>query len=416
MSTPLVSFCIPTHNRSRYLESLLGTMAQQLDAFPYAYEIVIADNASPDDTPSVIARFAEQLPIRGHRHTQNIGGFPNWQFVMSQAQGRYIVYVSDDDSILGAQVAETIARMEADPELVVVYAPWLLYDLVAQKPQGQFYQVPRDLRIERGAHTELLDHILRHHIFPEVQIVRREALQRAQPRINPNAFFAFVHAAEYLKQGAVLIQRTPFYVAITNYFADESREQLGNEEVETAWDRYRGGLEVLLAQAGDKVGPEERTGLLARIQQMIAVRMSVAIRLRHLGQRNPIDTHMLALRLRGMGYESLLPVPMGVLASKALLHFLLHDEELHRGVRQMLCVGDFDAEFRDYMLKHSPRPLETLAALPSLDGLSDTLLLVGHGSPAPQADDAATQRNVRVLHEGDLLLRFGLHANTQSGR
>ena len=229
-----------------------------------------------------------------------------------------------------------------------------------------------------------------------------------QPRINENAFFAFVHAADYLTQGAVLIQRTPFYVAITNYFADETREQLGNQEVETAWDRYRGGLEYLLARAGAQVGPEERSGLLARIQQMIAVRMSVAVRLRHLGQHNPIDTHMLALRLRGMGYESLLPVPMAVLASKAMLHFLLHDEELQRGVRQMLCVGPFDADLRDDLVKHSPRPLEIVAVLPSLDGVSDTLLLVGPGSPCPPLDDAAARRNVRVLHLGDLLQRFGL--------
>jgi hypothetical protein len=408
MNAPVVSFCIPTYNRSRYLASLLDTLTRQLEAFAYPYEIVIADNASPDDTPAVVAGFADRLPIRSHRHAHNIGGFPNWQFVMSQARGRYVVYVSDDDSILGAQVEQTIARMEADPEIVVVYAPWMLYDLVADKPQGQFYEVPRDLRIERGAHGELLDHILRHHVFPEVQIVRREAFQRMQPRINENAFFAFVHAADYLTQGAVLIQRTPFYVAITNYFADETREQLGNQEVETAWDRYRGGLEVLLARAGPQIGPEERMGLLARIQQMIAVRMSVAVRLRHLGQRNPIDTHMLALRLRGMGYEALLPVSMAVLASSAMLHFLLHDEQLQRGVRQMLCVGPLGTDLRDYLLQHSPRPLEMLAAVPSLDSVSDTLVLVGPGSPRVSADEAAAQRNVRVVHIDDLLQRFGL--------
>lgn len=408
MSDPLVSFCIPTYKRSRYLASLLESLVGQLEGFPYPYEVVIADNASPDDTPEVVQGYAGRLPIRCHRHAENIGGFPNWQFVMSQARGRYIVYVSDDDSILGAQVAETIAKMEADPEIVVVYAPWLLFDLVAQKEQGQFYQVPRDLRIERGAHTELLDHILRHHIFPEVQITRREVLQRLQPRINENAFFAFVHAADYLTQGAVLIQQTPFYVAITNYFADEKREQLGNQEVETAWDRYRGGLEYLLARAGSKVGPEERVGLLARIQQMIAVRMSVAIRLRHVGKRNPIDTWMLAMRLRGMGYENLLPVPMNLLASQAMLHFLLHDPELNRGAAQMVCVGRFEPEFTAYMGKHAPRPVEAVVELASLDALSDALVFVRHGAQAPAADAAAQQRRVRVLHEADLLQRFGL--------
>jgi hypothetical protein len=406
MESPIVSFCIPTHQRGRYLASLLESLQVQLADFPYAYEVVIADNASADDTPQVVARFAGELPIRCHRHAHNIGGFPNWQFVMSQARGRYIVYVSDDDSILGPQVAETIAKMEADPQIVVTYAPWLLYDLVAQQPQGQFYEVPHDLHIARGAHRELLDHILRHHIFPEVQIVRREVLQRVQPRINDNAFFAFVHAADYLKHGAVLIQRTPFYVAITNYFADETRQQLGNQEVETAWDRYRGGLEYLLAQA--EVSAEERTGLLARIQQMIAVRLSVAIRLRHHGKRDPIDTHLLAMRLRGMGYQNLLPVPMDKLASQAMLHFLLHDEELHRGTKQMLCVGRFDAQAAAYLTQHAPRPVEMLGRLESLDGLSDTLVFVGQGAEAPVADAEAARRNVRLLLESDLVRRFGL--------
>ena len=44
---PLVSFCIPTYNRSRYLASLLESLVGQLAAFPYPYELVIADNASP---------------------------------------------------------------------------------------------------------------------------------------------------------------------------------------------------------------------------------------------------------------------------------------------------------------------------------------------------------------------------------
>lgn len=408
MTDPLVSFCIPTFRRSRYLGSLLESLAGQLVDFPYPYEIVIADNASPDATTETVNGYAERLPIRYHRHAENIGGFPNWQFVMSQAVGRYIVYVSDDDSILGPQVADTIAKMEADPEIAVVYAPWLLFDLVAQKPQGQFYQVPRDLRIARGEHTELLDHILRHHIFPEVQITRREVLQRLMPRINENAFFAFVHAADYLTQGAVLIQQTPFYVAITNYFADEKREQLGNQEVETAWDRYRGGLEYLLARAGAKVGPEERVGLLARIQQMIAIRMSVAIRLRHNGRRDPIDTYMLAMRLRGMGYEALCPVPMHMLASQAMLHFLLHDPELNRGARQLLCVGEFEPEFTRYLQKHSPRPVEYVAALPSLAPVSEALVFARRGVTVPAPDAEARQRQVRVVHEGDLLQRFGL--------
>ena len=81
---PVVSFCIPTYNRSRYLTSLLQSMCAQLEGFPYAYELVIADNASPDDTGDVVKQFQAQLPIRYLRHAENIGCFPNVQFVMMQ--------------------------------------------------------------------------------------------------------------------------------------------------------------------------------------------------------------------------------------------------------------------------------------------------------------------------------------------
>ena len=127
-----------------------------------------------------------------------------------------------------------------------------------------------------------------------------------------------MHAADYLTQGAVLIQQEPFYVSITRYFADDTRKQTGNDEVEHAWDRYRGGLEYMIARTGVRIGAEERVGLHPRIQQMIAARMSVAIRLRQPRTRNPLDTYYIAMRLQGMGYESLLPVPLDKLASKAM--------------------------------------------------------------------------------------------------
>jgi glycosyltransferase involved in cell wall biosynthesis len=122
-ASPVVSICVPTFNRSRYLASLLESLAVQFDAFPYPYELVIADNASPDDTGAVVQRFADCLPIRYIRHDENIGCFANVQFVMMQAVGRYVIYLADDDCLLGEPVAATIARMEADPGIAVVFAP-----------------------------------------------------------------------------------------------------------------------------------------------------------------------------------------------------------------------------------------------------------------------------------------------------
>lgn len=409
MTTPLLSLCVPTYNRARYLDSLLGTLASQMRAFPYPYEIVVSDNGSSDATPEVVARHAQSLPIRSLRHAENLGCYPNVIFAMTQAQGRYMMYLADDDCVLGEPLAQVVAAMEAEPEVVITYAPWLLYDLVDQQPQGQFYQVPHDLRIERGQHGELLGHILRHHIFPEIYVARTEAMMRLMPRVNDIAFFAFAQAADYLAMGAVSIRAQPFYVSMTRYFADENRSQVGNGEVEIAWDRYRGGLEYLLARAGSAVGAEERAGFHLRIQQMIAVRMSVAVRLRHLNQRDPIDTHALAMRLKGMGYEQLLHVPLETLAAQATLHFLLHDEALNRSRSKLVCVGPFDAAAREYLRRHSKRAVEFTEQAPSADALHDAVLFVSDRAliDMPSANDAQA-RNLQVVRESDLCTRFGL--------
>jgi poly(ribitol-phosphate) beta-N-acetylglucosaminyltransferase len=408
-TAPLVSFCVPTYKRSRYLQSLLEGLSDQLGEFPYTFEVVIADNASPDNTREVVTAFEQILPIRYLRHDENIGGPANVQFVMMQAAGRYVVYLADDDCILGEQLATTIARMEADPGIAVVFAPWKLYDLVDQKEQGQFYDVPHDLRVERHQHGELLGHILRHHIFPEVHIARRDALQRLMPRINEQAFYAFVHAADYLSLGAVLIQKQPFYVSITRYFADEERSQAGSEEVEVAWDRYRGGLEYMLARAGDQIAAEERAGFHLRIQQMIAVRMSVAVRLRHAKGRNPLDTYYLAARMKGMGYENLLPVPLATLASEAMIEFLLKDPVINRGVDRLITVGPFDPQVRAYLRRTARHPVSFHDALPSPTGLANTLVFVSdRNTDARTTDTLFEQGRLNIVRERDLLARFSL--------
>lgn len=403
MSAPLLSLCIPTFNRSRYLALLLTSLEDHFADFPYPYEIVLADNASPDATREVVEHFAPRLPIRYHRHAENIGGTANYQFVLAQALGRYVVYVADDDSLLADALARAIARMEADPGIAVVYAPWVLFDLVAQQNEGLFFQVPRDLHIRRGQHRELLDHVLRHEIFPEIHIARREVLQRVMPRVNDQAFYAFVHAADFLAQGDLLIQQQPFYVSITRYFADEERAQAGHQEAEEAWDRYRGGLEYVLARVPEVTAPE-RLQWLARIQGMVAVRMKVAIRLRFARERDPVDSYLLATRLRGMGYEELLPVPMPVLATQAALAFAMRDGELLRGAQAIHCVGDFDAELRAFLQRHAALPLSFVPDVAALAGVRDVFVFARNGSGLASGRDA--ERGLRVLSERDLVARF----------
>jgi hypothetical protein len=229
------------------------------------------------------------------------------------------------------------------------------------------------------------------------------------PRINEHAFLAFMHSSDYLVKGAVLIRQQPFYVAITRDFDEEERVQLGSDEVEHAWDRYRGGLEYMLARSGTALSAEERSGFHLRIQQMIAARMSVAVRLRHLKVRNAIDTFYIAMRMKGMGYEHLIPVPLATLASAAAFEFLYRDPEINRGTRELVVVGESSPDVRAFIERGADRPVRFMSELSQGADLRDALVLIRSGVAQAEFDGAWTSHhNVRVVLEDALLSKFGL--------
>ncbi len=403
MNSPLVSFCIPTFNRSRYLDSLLGMLAQQLSDFPYSFEVFISDNASTDETAEVVARHQGALPLRYTRQSSNRGGAGNWQYLMSQASGTYLIYLADDDAILGKQVARTVATMQANPDIGIVYAPWMLFDLVNDRALGEFYRQDRDVLVPQGEHAQLLDALLRFSAFPEIFICRSDILHQVMPRQNEQAFFAFVHAAEFLQRSSVLLQQDPFYVSITNYFPDDQRTQAGNTEAEYAWDRYRGGLEYVLGRASEHLTAADRLAFSQRIQHLIAQRISVAVRLRNLHERDPVETYYLAYRLKAMGEDRLLPIPMAQLRGQAALGFLATDAELNRDVSQLICVGHFQPDVQEFLRRRVRLPIRFETDDTSLADARDALVFAGnqaHLTTLPQRPD------LRVVHERELLQKF----------
>jgi len=406
MSKPLVSFCIPTYNRARYLDSLLESLTQQLAEFPHTFEVLISDNGSDDDTAAVVSRYLNGLPIRYKRHASNRGGSANYQYLMNQAEGEYFIYVADDDCFIAPRVAEIIDLLEANPSIGVAYTPWRLFDLVADKDQGQFYQQDRDVLIPQGQHQLLLDTMLHYSIFPEIYICRRNIIRAIMPSLPEQAFYAFVHASEFVQQTSVIFLKDPYYISVTNYFADHQRTQTGITETETAWDRYRGGLEYVLGRAAHQISPMERVGFCLRIQEMIAQRISVAVRLRIAANRNPVETYYLAYRLKAMGGEQLLPIPMHILRAQAALSFLLHDIELNRDVSEVVFVGAFEPELRRQVNEISANRKVRFVPTPTQVGELHTDNLVLVRGPADVLSELPQDSGARIVHETTLLQKF----------
>ena len=85
---PLLTIAIPNFNRAGYLKELLSLLAAQLRNEPRV-ELIISDNASPDETPAVVQDFvARGLRVRYTRNVQNIGSDANFLQCFEQAGSR----------------------------------------------------------------------------------------------------------------------------------------------------------------------------------------------------------------------------------------------------------------------------------------------------------------------------------------
>ena len=58
MSESLVSVCIGTFNRARYLRECLDSVFAQTYR---NFEVVVADNASPDETAEIVRGYGERV-------------------------------------------------------------------------------------------------------------------------------------------------------------------------------------------------------------------------------------------------------------------------------------------------------------------------------------------------------------------
>ena len=87
MSKPLLSICIPTFNRAEYLKRSISSIICQDEFINKQVEIVIADNASVDNTEDVAMQYAGQYDnVFYFRNEKNIGN-DNFPYVLSRGNG-----------------------------------------------------------------------------------------------------------------------------------------------------------------------------------------------------------------------------------------------------------------------------------------------------------------------------------------
>lgn len=96
---PILSICIPTWNRAKFLDISLKSFVEQIvDIDTSELELYVSDNRSDDNTPDIVKLYIEQgLPIIYNRNEENLGAAGNFVKCMQWASGKYILLLGDDD-------------------------------------------------------------------------------------------------------------------------------------------------------------------------------------------------------------------------------------------------------------------------------------------------------------------------------
>ena len=103
MNEIILSFAIPTYNRSQKLNFLLNTLSRQINhVFENKVEIVISDNASTDDTKEIVETFIKYNPnlsILYNLNKDNLGFDINVHKSIDCSSGKYVWVIGDDDKL-----------------------------------------------------------------------------------------------------------------------------------------------------------------------------------------------------------------------------------------------------------------------------------------------------------------------------
>ncbi|GAA1260189.1 glycosyltransferase [Pseudonocardia aurantiaca] len=115
---PSVSVCIPVYKGEKFLAE---TIRSVLDQTYRDFELVVLDNASPDESGNIAHSFAERdARVRVERNPVTLSQPDNWNRVVELSRAPLVKVVCADDLLHPRCLEYQVAPMDADPGLALV--------------------------------------------------------------------------------------------------------------------------------------------------------------------------------------------------------------------------------------------------------------------------------------------------------
>jgi len=187
MSEPTVTVVVPTYQRLHYLkEALASALAQTYHDF----ELIVSDDSSSDEIANYVASLTDPR-IRYRRNAENLGIAMNNYAAFSEAGGKYIANLHDDDAWEPDFLATLVPILEADPEVAVAFSDHYIMDENGKLSLERSHRNTRFFKRERlkpGRHQNFIKSMAVDLAIPMVMaaVFRRSILKNEEypPRVG----------------------------------------------------------------------------------------------------------------------------------------------------------------------------------------------------------------------------------------
>lgn len=119
-----VTVLCPTYNHEKYIaDTLDGFVKQETD---FEFEVIVADDASLDNTPEIIRQYAQKYPdlIKPVLRKKNLGAVLNFQNIIKNIDTEYVAICEGDDFWTDAKKLQTqFDFMEKNKDFSMCYHP-----------------------------------------------------------------------------------------------------------------------------------------------------------------------------------------------------------------------------------------------------------------------------------------------------
>ena len=123
---PRVSLVIASYNYERYGKKTIESLLAQTGV---AFELIVIDDASPDNSREVLQQFADDPRVKLIFHATNQGNIRTYNEGLAMARGEFIGIVGSDDYALPTDaLARQVAVFDAHPDVGFVYSSQVYVD------------------------------------------------------------------------------------------------------------------------------------------------------------------------------------------------------------------------------------------------------------------------------------------------